>query len=622
MKKILDKVTNKSSKKVFQVEPNRIPIQNMSVLDMPVPDIAVPIMAAHNTPQMHDLPIPVMSCPDSDIFIPIDTDSSKNVDTESSNNVYLVEHSDNTDSTSSEEIIINESDFYNPFCELPDIASEKSTEEEEEDKRSVYSDAYSTGEWDDTKIESSKEVAKLQKSITDTESISMNNQIQISKFGNFVIADSRKFNEPSSSSNVEEEKKIAVAPDTKFKRMFDVVRDEISNFKRVTLPLDVFTELFDILNEDDICARLLEIKIECEQQIKLEYWNMAKNEKRLANEYETLEYDSSGSDWSSKCDIRFRKVLRSFVENELIFDKVIGYYIYPKTRLIWVPFYDLHVYVKLINIMLKNVKNKTYSSMMQLFLKNPSEYRHPKRIERFIRNICLTISLRQCDVGISVPSKGLVTGDLVLKDDDGQTYDLHLIDLPMKVPHSPQQIKIDSSEADFILVVEMYGTFYELLMNNIKKKFHMIMITGCGMPDIRTRLFLHRLATELKIPVLMLADTNPFSISTIINYRYGSPYTLHENIYMNVPFLRWIGINGNDIQHFNFRGRRFHAYEREELENMLEEDHVKDDRGWFEQISAIIEFDEHIQIENIHKKNPNFIVDHYLPYKLNQGDWV
>lgn len=54
--------------------------------------------------------------------------------------------------------------------------------------------------------------------------------------------------------------------------MFDVVRDEISNFKRVTLPLDVFTELFDILNEDDICARLLEIKIECEQQIKLEYW--------------------------------------------------------------------------------------------------------------------------------------------------------------------------------------------------------------------------------------------------------------------------------------------------------------------------------------------------------------
>lgn len=33
-------------------------------------------------------------------------------------------------------------------------------------------------EWDDTKIESSKEVAKLEKSNTDTESISMNNQIQ------------------------------------------------------------------------------------------------------------------------------------------------------------------------------------------------------------------------------------------------------------------------------------------------------------------------------------------------------------------------------------------------------------------------------------------------------------
>ena len=46
----------------------------------------------------------------------------------------------------------------------------------------------------------------------------------------------------------------------------------------------------------------------------------------------------------------------------------------------------------------------------------------------------------------------------------------------------------------------------------------------------------------------MLADFDPYGISIMSTYKYGSHTLSHENEHLSIPSLRWLGIRSNDIR--------------------------------------------------------------------------
>ena len=58
-------------------------------------------------------------------------------------------------------------------------------------------------------------------------------------------------------------------------------------------------------------------------------------------------------------------------------------------------------------------------------------------------------------------------------------------------------------------------------------KYKCIVITGKGQPDVATRLFLHKIRAQLKLPVLALVDSDPYGLK--VGRSCGSP------VFFNLP---------------------------------------------------------------------------------------
>ena len=73
-----------------------------------------------------------------------------------------------------------------------------------------------------------------------------------------------------------------------------------------------------------------------------------------------------------------------------------------------------------------------------------------------------------------------------------------------------------------------------------------------GYPDIATRAFLHRCASqessrEIPLQIFGLVDYDPDGAGILSTYKYGSAALAHENVRLNVPILRWIGVQSSDV---------------------------------------------------------------------------
>jgi DNA topoisomerase VI subunit A len=80
---------------------------------------------------------------------------------------------------------------------------------------------------------------------------------------------------------------------------------------------------------------------------------------------------------------------------------------------------------------------------------------------------------------------------------------------------------LNSKEALFILVVESKAILVSLYSVGFQQRFRCIIITGSGVPDVESQIFLRKTSLGLKLPVLALVDgdASGFKILTIYNKR-------------------------------------------------------------------------------------------------------
>lgn len=146
-------------------------------------------------------------------------------------------------------------------------------------------------------------------------------------------------------------------------------------------------------------------------------------------------------------------------------------------------------------------------------------------------------------------------------------------------------------------------------------------ISGCGYPDIRTRSFLQRLWLTLKIPVFGLVDGDAYGIEILCTYRYGSLAMSHENVYLNVPEIKWLGIQADDIVEFRLQGTRFKKNELDRFGHLRKRLYMKEDHPWLEQINKMEALGIKVEIQSLHEYDSQFLLEVYLPYKIQFGGW-
>lgn len=185
-------------------------------------------------------------------------------------------------------------------------------------------------------------------------------------------------------------------------------------------------------------------------------------------------------------------------------------------------------------------------------------------------------------------------------------------------------IQFKKSEAKYILLVEKEAVWHRLNEDKFWRKHKCLLVTGNGQATRGVRRLLQRLATELKLPLYVLVDNDPWGLYIYSVIKQGSISLAYESMRMAVPKARFLGLRSTDFKKFK-------------LSEDVQIDLTKEDiarakqmmnypwfaaKHWQEEIGDLLKAGFKMEIEALSNKDISFVTDVYVPEKIAKKDWL
>ena len=91
---------------------------------------------------------------------------------------------------------------------------------------------------------------------------------------------------------------------------------------------------------------------------------------------------------------------------------------------------------------------------------------------------------------------------------------------------------------------------------------------------------------------------------------------------MVVPKIKWLGITADDILEFQLQGTFFSESEKKRFASIKQRDYIKKNTQLLEQIARLEQLGIKVEIEALSDYSADFLLDIYLPYKLQYKKWI
>lgn len=102
-------------------------------------------------------------------------------------------------------------------------------------------------------------------------------------------------------------------------------------------------------------------------------------------------------------------------------------------------------------------------------------------------------------------------------------------------------------DAEYVLVVEKDAVFQQLHRIGFWRKARCLLVTSAGQPDRATRRFVRRLNEELKLPVYVITDSDPYGFYIYSVFKIGSITLSYESERLATPHARFLGVMMSDV---------------------------------------------------------------------------
>jgi DNA topoisomerase-6 subunit A len=133
-----------------------------------------------------------------------------------------------------------------------------------------------------------------------------------------------------------------------------------------------------------------------------------------------------------------------------------------------------------------------------------------------------------------------------------------------------------------------------------------------------------RLHTELKLPVYVLVDNDPWGFYIYSVLKQGSINLAYESMRMAVPAARFVGLSSFDKVTFKLPSNvsiPMNDQDQSRARQMLAYPWFKDAR-WQREIQEMADSGEKYELEALSRRGISFITEEYLPKKLRDRDWL
>ncbi len=187
--------------------------------------------------------------------------------------------------------------------------------------------------------------------------------------------------------------------------------------------------------------------------------------------------------------------------------------------------------------------------------------------------------------------------------------------LPFNV--ESEKISIDSTSAKFVIAIECGGMVDRLAENGFDEKNDALLVHLKGQPARSTRRFIKRLNTELKLPVVVFTDGDPWSFRIFASVAFGAIKTAHISQYLATPSAEFLGVTASDIENYDLPSDKLSEQDVRALEAELTDPRFQT-ADWRAEIELMLKNGRKAEQQSLAKYGLNYVTDTYLPEKLGE----
>jgi DNA topoisomerase-6 subunit A len=171
--------------------------------------------------------------------------------------------------------------------------------------------------------------------------------------------------------------------------------------------------------------------------------------------------------------------------------------------------------------------------------------------------------------------------------------------------------------ADKVIAIEKGGLFTRFIEENVHKKFNSLLVLTAGQAPRATRHFIRRLNEELKLPVYVFTDGDPWGMHIAMVIISGSANAAHLRE-LNTPDARWSGVWATDIVNYKLPTDPLDEIDMKRLYELQKDPRYKEDPLWQREIKTFMKIRKKAEQEAFSRYGLTYIVDEYLPAKLEE----
>lgn len=237
-----------------------------------------------------------------------------------------------------------------------------------------------------------------------------------------------------------------------------------------------------------------------------------------------------------------------------------------------------------------------------------------------IEDLEVTIDALREELHLRAENRGTMVGPMTIRD-TGDTIDLRRMgsggwSIPSIV--EPGRIDFVNHEAEFILFIEKGAVWARLNEDKYWQTAKCMLLHGNGMAARGTRRLLRRMHDELKLPLYVVTDNDPWGFYIYSVIKQGSINLAYESMRMAVPQARFLGLMSTDVERFNIPTVQAMAVTDEDsnrIEQLMRYDWFSSKR-WQEELALMKKTQKKYEIEALSSKGIRYITQEYIPQKL------
>ena len=235
-------------------------------------------------------------------------------------------------------------------------------------------------------------------------------------------------------------------------------------------------------------------------------------------------------------------------------------------------------------------------------------------------------SLRE-ELHLYAQKKGDMVGELVIEDRGDEIDCARMGSGGYGIPSivEPEIIKFKKCNAKFVLHVEKDTVWQRFNEDKFWRKHKCILTHGGGQPPRGVRRLLHRLHSELKLPIYCLLDNDPWGYYIYSVIKQGSINLAFESRRMAIPDAKFLGLRSGDFERCGLSDSvkiSLNDTDRKRAKQIANYPWFVHKKPWQKEIKKMIDNGFKLEVEALISKDISYVTEVYTPERLKDGKWL